>query len=84
VTNRWRAAQRDALQPFELTHVQFVLVAAFIWLGVDGPVIQKQLTRFCGTDPMMTSHVVGVLEQRALIDRAEHSSDDRSRALAVT
>ena len=27
VTNRWQAAQRAALQPFGLTHVQFVLTA---------------------------------------------------------
>ena len=28
VTNRWQAAQRAALQPFGLTHVQFVLTAS--------------------------------------------------------
>ena len=32
VTNRWQAAQRAALKPFELTHVQFVLLASLTWL----------------------------------------------------
>ena len=69
VTNRWQAAQRAALQPFGLTHVQFVLTAALTWLGADGPVTQRQLADFAGTDPMMTSQVVRVLEQRGLVVR---------------
>ncbi len=43
VTNRWQAAQRAALKPFGLTHVQFVLLASLAWLDVEGPVTQKQL-----------------------------------------
>ena len=37
VTNGWQAAQRAALKPFGLTHVQFVLLAALTWLGDEGP-----------------------------------------------
>jgi DNA-binding MarR family transcriptional regulator len=84
VTNRWQAAQRAALQPFGLTHVQFVLAAALTWLGADGPVTQRGLADFAGTDPMMTSQVVRVLEQRGLVDRSPHPEDGRARALAVT
>jgi len=43
VGNRWQAEQRSTLKPFGLTHVQFVLLAALTWLGVDAPVTQKQL-----------------------------------------
>jgi len=84
VTNRWQAAQRAALQPFGLTHVQFVLAAALTWLGADGPVSQRQLADVAGTDPMMTSQVVRVLEGRGLVDRAAHPEDRRARALTVT
>ena len=84
VTNRWQAAQRAALQPFGLTHVQFVLAAALAWLGADGPVTQRQLADFAGTDPMMTSQVVRVLEGRGLVDRSLHPEDGRARALSVT
>ena len=61
VTNRWQAAQRAALKPFGLTHVQFVLLASLAWLGADGPVTQQQLAGHAGTDPMMTSQVVRAL-----------------------
>ena len=33
VTNRWQAAQRAALKPYGLTHVQFVLLASLTWLA---------------------------------------------------
>lgn len=84
VTNRWQAAQRAALQPFGLTHVQFVLAAALTWLGADGPVTQRQLADFAGTDPMMTSQVVRVLDGRGLLDRAPHPDDGRAHALTIT
>jgi len=55
VTNAWQAAQRAALHTFDLTHVQFVLLASLTFLGgtydaaatgLDsdgGPVTQRDL-----------------------------------------
>ncbi len=84
VTNRWQAAQRAALEPFELTHVQFVLLASLTWLDVDGPVTQRRLADHAATDPMMTSQVCRALERRGFIRRAPHPEDRRALALAVT
>lgn len=83
-TNRWQAAQRAALRPFELTHVQFVLLASLTWLDADGPVTQRQLADHAATDPMMTSQVLRVLEDRGLVRRAAHPDDQRARAIEVT
>ena len=84
VTNRWQAAQRAALKPHRLTHVQFVLLASLTWLAADGPVTQRQLAGHAATDPMMTSQVLRALEERGLVQRLQHPSDRRARALAVT
>jgi DNA-binding MarR family transcriptional regulator len=84
VTNRWQAAQRAALRPFGLTHVQFVLLAALTWLGADGEVTQRQVADFAGTDPMMTSQVVRALERRGLLAREAHRHDGRAWSLSVT
>lgn len=84
VTNRWQAAQRAALKPHGLTHVQFVLLASLTWLAAGGPVIQRQLAEHAATDPMMTSQVLRTLEERGLIERLPHPGDRRARALAVT
>lgn len=85
VTNRWQAAQRAALKPFELTHVQFVLLASLTWLGGDAePVTQARLAAHAATDPMMTSQVLRALESRSLVARMPHPSDRRARAIATT
>jgi DNA-binding MarR family transcriptional regulator len=84
VTNRWQAAQRATLRPFGLTHVQFVLLASLTWLDAEGPVTQRSLAEHAATDEMMTSQVLRALEERGLVERAQHPSDGRARALRVT
>lgn len=87
VTNRWQAAQRAALAPFDLTHVQFVLLAALTWLtsrsGGD-PVTQRDLAGHAATDPMMTSQVLRTLEQKGLLERRDHPTDRRAKSLVPT
>ncbi|MDI6099465.1 MarR family transcriptional regulator [Actinoplanes sp. NEAU-A12] len=84
VTNRWQAAQRAALKPFDITHVQFVLLATLTYLGPAGPVTQKALADMAATDAMMTSQVLRTLESRGLVHRPAHPTDRRARAVAVT
>ena len=83
-TNRWQAAQRAALKPFGLTHVQFVLLASLTWLTADGPVSQRTLAEHAATDPMMTSQVVRVLESHGWVTRQVDAEDARAWALRVT
>jgi DNA-binding MarR family transcriptional regulator len=84
LTNSWQAAQRAALQPFDLTHVQFVLLASLTWLRSDAPVSQRDLADHAHTDPMMTSQVLRALEVKGLIRRGAHPTDGRARALTAT
>ncbi|MBF6174716.1 MarR family winged helix-turn-helix transcriptional regulator [Nocardia blacklockiae] len=86
VTNRWQAAQRAALAPFGLTHVQFVLLAALVWLADSAgePVMQRDIAAHAATDPMMTSQVLRALEQKGLVERREHPHDRRARSLLPT
>ncbi len=84
VSNRWQAAQRAALKPYGLTHVQFVLLASLTWLDAEGPVTQRRLADHAATDPMMTSQVLRVLESAGYLTREPHPVDARARALVVT
>jgi DNA-binding MarR family transcriptional regulator len=84
ITNRWQAAQRAALKPLGLTHVQFVLLASLTWLDADAPITQRELAEHAATDPMMTSQVLRVLEGRNLVQRETHPDDARARAVSVT
>jgi DNA-binding MarR family transcriptional regulator len=84
LTNRWQAAQRAALKPFGLTHVQFVLLASLTWLDADEPVTQRRLADHAATDPMMTSQVLRTLAGRGLVTREVDPDDSRALRLAVT
>lgn len=84
VTNAWQAAQRAALRPFGLTHVQFVLLASLEWLHHDGPVSQRQLADHSHSDVMMTSQVVRALEHKELVIREAHPTDGRAFSIRAT
>ena len=85
VTNLWQRLQRAALEPLQLTHVQFVLLASLAWLEQQGAsVTQVQLAHHARTDVMMTSEVVRALEKKGLIQRMPHPTDTRAKCLTVT
>ena len=88
VTNRWQAAQRAVLKPFDLTHVQFVLLASLAWFSgnepASDPISQKALADHAATDQMMTSQVVRALEAKGWLTRERHPGDGRAFALRIT
>ncbi|MGQ0837252.1 MarR family winged helix-turn-helix transcriptional regulator [Actinokineospora sp.] len=84
-TLRWQRAITAALRPLELTHVQFVLLAAVWWLSDQSAApSQRQVADHAGTDVMMTSQVLRALERRGLVARAQDGADARVRRLTVT
>jgi DNA-binding MarR family transcriptional regulator len=84
-TLRWQRGIAAALQPLDLTHVQFVLLACTWWLNEQGErPTQIALAAQAGTDAKMTSQVVRSLERKGLIEREVDSTDTRARRLRVT
>jgi DNA-binding MarR family transcriptional regulator len=85
VTLRWQREIAAALAPLDLTHVQFVLLAATWWLNLRGEdPNQLGVARQAGTDVKMTSEVLRKLEAKGLIVRAVDAADTRARRLRVT
>jgi DNA-binding MarR family transcriptional regulator len=85
VTLRWQRAIAEALAPFQLTHVQFVLLACTWWLNEQGQTPnQQEVAAQAGTDVKMTSEVLRRLESRGLITRRSASADARAKSLTVT
>ena len=72
------------LEPYDLTHVQFVLLTSLWWLGdhEDRPPTQARLAQHAGTDPMMTSQVTRKLETRAYC--REHSTQRTAEHVGST
>ena len=86
VTLSWQRRIRSVLEPHQLTHVQFVLLASLWWLTEhqDQAPTQARLAQQAGTDPMMTSQVTRKLETRGLLERAFDPTDSRARRLRLT
>jgi len=85
VTLQWQRAIATALQPLNLTHVQFVLLACAWWLHEqDQTPNQMALARQAGTDVKMTSQVVRTLEAKGLLRREVDPADTRARRLRLT
>ena len=84
ISNAWQRRQRAALQPYDLTHSQFVLLATATWFGASEPLTQVRLSQLSGVDPMTTSQVLRALEAGQLIQRVDHPEDPRAKAISVT
>jgi DNA-binding MarR family transcriptional regulator len=84
-TLRWQRAVSRALARFDLTHVQFVLLACTWWLNQQGRrPSQVALAEFAGTDVKMTSQVLRILERKDLLERETDPADTRAMRLRVT
>lgn len=84
VTNRWQALMRQTLEPFDLTHVQFVLLAALTWKADPDGTTQVRLAQSIRADPMMVSQVLRALEAKGLVERRVDPADGRARRVSAT
>lgn len=85
LTNLWQREIKKSLGPYDLTHVQFVLLASVHWLTLEKKVVtQILLSNHTKIDPMTTSTVLRTLQSKKLIERQEHSTDTRAKTVALT
>lgn len=85
VTNCWQRAIKKALEPFDITHSQFVLMASIHWLHLhQAEVTQVVLSTHTKIDPMTTSTVLRTLQKKGLVGRQEHATDTRAKTVALT
>lgn len=84
-TNAWQRAIRRALEPFGLTHVQFVILASIdFFTKMDQQPSQVDVSRFADLDVNMTSQVLRSLEERGLVVRSDSPTDRRAHLLGLT
>ncbi len=85
VTNLWQREIKKALEPFGLTHSQFVLMASIHWLTLQNEnVTQILLSSHTKIDPMTTSTVLRTLQTKGLLQRQEHLTDTRAKTVGLT
>ncbi|CAC9975346.1 MarR family winged helix-turn-helix transcriptional regulator [Flavobacterium panici] len=85
VTNLWQREIKKALEQYNITHSQFVLMASIHWLTIHKQeVTQIILSANTKIDPMTTSTVLRTLQQKDFIIRAEHATDTRAKVVVLT
>lgn len=85
VTNLWQREIKKALEPYDLTHSQFVLMASIHWLTLQQKdVTQILLSSHTKIDPMTTSTVLRTLQSKGFLQRQEHLTDTRAKTVVLT
>ncbi len=85
VTNLWQREIKKALEMYDLTHSQYVLMASIHWLALNNQdVTQVLLSSHTKIDPMTTSTVLRTLQTKGLLKRQEHVTDTRAKTVALT
>ena len=85
VTNLWQREIKKALEQYELTHSQFVLMASIHWLTLQKQdITQILLSSHTKIDPMTTSTVLRTLQTKGLLQRQEHLTDTRAKTVGLT
>ncbi|WP_291141467.1 MarR family winged helix-turn-helix transcriptional regulator [Flavobacterium sp. UBA7680] len=85
VTNLWQREIKKALEQYNITHSQFVLMASIHWLTIHKQeVTQIVLSANTKIDPMTTSTVLRTLQQKNFIAREEHATDTRAKVVVLT
>lgn len=85
LTMLWQRKQKRVLDPLDLTHTQFVLLAAIAWLSkTSNSVTQVDIANQSNADRMMVSKVLRTLEEKGFITRKEHETDTRAKTIRLT
>jgi DNA-binding MarR family transcriptional regulator len=84
VSAQWRTAIEQVLKPLDLTHPQFVVLAATGWLTRKKEnIAQVAIGKTAGLDPNTTSQILRTLEAKKLIKRV-HTVNERSKSPILT
>ncbi|WKK75258.2 MarR family transcriptional regulator [Marivirga salinae] len=85
LTLLWQRKQKKILDPLNLTHTQFVLLASLGWLSRENDfVTQVDIANQGNADRMMVSKVLRTLEEKKFIHRQEHPTDTRAKVIKLT
>jgi DNA-binding MarR family transcriptional regulator len=86
LTMEWRSRAGAVLQPFGLTHTEYVLMALLFWQHSrdDSRPTQRALADVGGLDPMLVSKTVRALADAGLVESVADAGDARTSRIALT
>ena len=84
-TMTWQRLIKKALEPFEISHAQFVVMALLMWFEKQGyDTTQIEIAQWSKLDKMTVSKSLKKLAAEGLLSRAEHTRDTRAKSVTLT
>lgn len=81
----WQRLIKKALDPFGVSHAQFVIMATLLWFRSHGYTsAQVDIINWTKLDPMTVSKSLKKLVLDGYVERVEHKSDARAKEVSLT
>lgn len=81
----WQRRIKKALDPYDISHAQFVILANVLWFeGINQIPTQVLIVRSTKLDKMTVSKSLKKMVTQKLIKRIEHQSDTRAKSVHLT
>lgn len=84
-TMTWQRLIKKALEPHDISHAQFVIMATLIWFELQKKsATQVLIVNWTKLDKMTVSKSVKKLVTSKLVNRIEHQTDTRAKNVSLT
>jgi DNA-binding MarR family transcriptional regulator len=81
----WQRQIKKALEPYDISHAQFVIMATLLWFDAhDYDTTQVSIVMQTKLDKMTVSKSLKRLVSLGFVDRIEHQSDTRAKNVTLT
>lgn len=84
-TITWQKLIKEALEPYNISHSQYVIMAILLWFEEnDEEINQIKIAAMSRLDKMTVSDALKKLSKIGLIERREHAKDTRAKVATLT
>ncbi|MES2215553.1 MAG: MarR family transcriptional regulator [Pseudomonadota bacterium] len=81
----WQRQIRSALEPYDISHAQFVIMATLMWLESNrSSITQISIVNLTKLDKMTVSKSLKKLVMLGYASRSEHETDTRAKSTSLT
>lgn len=85
ITTLWQREIKISLEPFDLSHSGFVILASLLWFNEHAiEVTQTTIIEHTKLDKMTVSKSLKTLQKNRFVDRFENESDTRAKTIILT
>ncbi len=84
-TITWQRAIKEALDPYDISHSQFVIMALLLWFEKHAySPTQILIANWSKLDKMTVSKAINKLVSKELVNQSEHKGDTRAKSVILT